>query len=776
MARKPRGPTTEVGAPAPNYTATGGVMPWSAYMDDREYAPDVTWPVSNETYRRMQADAQVKGLLLATTLPIRRFLWEIDPNGARPEVVEHIADSLNLPIRGQDRPSVRRRQRFDWGRHLAHVLRALAYGHYYFEQVYDWADPRAGGDGLLHLRKLGTRPPRTISNILTAPDGGLKAIEQSVGIGSNADRVLGANIGSGARLDVSRLLAYIWDSEDDGDWIGRSMLRACFRNWLIKDRLIRVDATKHERNAMGIPWFEVDPNASNDQIKELAATAERMRAGEQAGGAGPGKLMVKGVDGTLPDTIGSVRYHDEQMSKNFLLMLFNLGGDAASGSRALGDTFADWYPESQGAIADWARDTTQEHQIEDEVALNWGDDEQPPALVYTRLETSSLALADLATAVREGLIAVDPELRSYIVQRFGLPKGAAEAPLPAPAPPDAPPAAQPAASAPEGSTRRPVRSELATRLAETIKGPVRWADAARAVGADPKNGTARRARDELVAAGTLVKRHDGAGATVLAPPAGIALPDRDLRRQPYDFEVTAAVDFEAMEATYLRERESLVEAVKAAQGAQIEALAAAVESAAGDAATLANLRVEPVSVDIIRPHLATAAREGEASAKAEHDAQMGVAASARPTAAAADQGRVDDTLDERAEAVALTLAAGLAVAASKRATAVSTLPAASAAADVRDYLLGLSDAELNRQLGGATMQSYNTGRREYMRANDPREVYASELLDGNTCQSCLGVDGTEYGSIEASESDYPIGGYIYCDGGLLCRGTIVAVY
>jgi hypothetical protein len=722
----------------------------------------------------MQTDAQLKGLLLAATLPIQRFAWEIDPAGARPEVVENIASSLKLPIRGQEPKPVRRRG-FSWGRHLRHSLRSLAFGHMYFEQVYDWADPRKGGDGLLHLRKLATRPPRTIGNILVGEDGGLEGIVQNVrGHVPNANTFSAGLLGQ--PLDVDRLLAYIWDSEDDGDWTGRSMLRACFAHYLVKDRLIRVNATKHERNAMGIPWFEVDSNATQEQIDGLAVIAEELRAGTRAGGAGPGKLGIKGVEGTLPDVIKDVRYHDEQMAKAFIILFFNLG-TTETGSRALGSEFIDWYTESQSGTADFIRDTTQEHQVEDQVALNFGPDEQPPVLSYTRLEGSEASIEDLKNMVDAGLIAVDDEVRSWIVQRYSLPAGAAAEPPPKPAPPvpPAPPPAPGQPPAPEPAPEPSARSVLAQRIQAACTRPMPWPDLARAVGRDPKDGTARRARDELVSAGILTKRQHQGGATVLAPLAAIQLPERELRRQPYDFEVSASVNFAEIDRIREESGETLVSAVERAQADQIDELAGAVEAAAGDAAELAQLTCEPIDADLVAEHLREAAEEGLATARAEWAAQQApIAAEGDPEEA--DEDAIEETVVERAKAVAITLAAGLAIAASKRAASVSTLAPADAAANVRDYLTGLSGADLVKQLGGATMQALNTGRREFMRANDPASVYASELLDTNTCTECVAADGTEYPSVEASEADYPIGGNINCEGGLLCRGTVVAVY
>ena len=46
--------------------------------------------LSVTTYSAMRTDAQVASLLLAFTLPIRRYGWYVDPNGARDEVVQFV--------------------------------------------------------------------------------------------------------------------------------------------------------------------------------------------------------------------------------------------------------------------------------------------------------------------------------------------------------------------------------------------------------------------------------------------------------------------------------------------------------------------------------------------------------------------------------------------------------------------------------------------------------------------------------------------------------------
>lgn len=58
----------------------------------------------------------------------------------------------------------------------------------------------------------------------------------------------------------------------------------------------------------------------------------------------------------------------------------------------------------------------------------------------------------------------------------------------------------------------------------------------------------------------------------------------------------------------------------------------------------------------------------------------------------------------------------------------------------------------------------------------PARIYASALLDRNTCPACYGVDGKEYASVEDSLEDFPAGRYVNCDGGERCRCTRVFVW
>jgi hypothetical protein len=315
--------TQEIGyAQAVNYD-------WWRYED--ETTPELVWPQSTAVFDSMRrTDAQVASVLRAVNLPVRRTQWRIDPNGARPTVVKFIANDLGLPIvgKGPHKVTTRTKDKFSWQEHLRLALLELVYGHMYFEQVYTVND--AGTEA--HLKKLAPRMPKTLERIDVAPDGGLISIKQWW---TKTDVRPGP-------IPVGRLVAYVHDREG-GNWLGQSILRPAYKNWLIKDRLLRVQAQTIERNGMGIPLYKAQEGASTDDLSAGKSMATAWRAGEAAGSAVPygADLVLRGVEGTLPDADPAIRYHDEQIARAVLAHFLNLG--TQTGSWALGATFADFF-------------------------------------------------------------------------------------------------------------------------------------------------------------------------------------------------------------------------------------------------------------------------------------------------------------------------------------------------------------------------------------------------------------------------------------------------
>jgi hypothetical protein len=401
--------------------AQGGTN--SLWWQDDEPTPELRWPQSVWVYDQMRTqDAQVGSVLRAVTYPVRRTPWRIDPAGARPEVVQLVADDLGLPIVGQPpRPVPRTRDRFSWPEHLRLALLMLPFGHMFFEQVY-----RIDG-GQVRLRKLAPRLPKTIDEVDVARDGGLISITQCSTLSSEPARP----------IPVDRLVAYVLDREG-GNWLGRSVLRSCYKNWLIKDRLLRVQAQTIERNGMGVPLYE---GAEGEQdLSKGAAMAQAWRAGESAGSAIPhgAKMRLLGVEGALPDATPPIRYHDEQIARAVLAHFLNLG--TQTGSWALGTTFADFFTLSLQTLAQQIADTVTQHVVEDLVDLNWGESEPSPKVVFDEIGSRQAATAQALKALIEaGAVFPDEDLEMALRQQYGLPARTSDDPaVDPPAIPDPP--------------------------------------------------------------------------------------------------------------------------------------------------------------------------------------------------------------------------------------------------------------------------------------------------------------------------------------------------
>ena len=392
------------------------LLSWSAMSGESDEAnPALRWPQSLEIYSQMRLDAQVKSTLLAVALPVRRANWALDATGCRREVVDVVSQDLDLPIRGEaPAPSAsRRRGRFSWQEHLRLAQLEDVYGHSVFEQVGEIEG------GLWRLKKLAWRPHRTISKWKVAKDGGLVHIEQH---------------GGTRPIPVSQLVVYVRDREG-GNWVGNSLLRAGYKNWLLKDRTMRAQALTVERNGLGIPVYTGAPLPDGVEMSpaeveawhaaqrdEGLKLAKGLRAGENAGVSIPAgsKLELMGVTGKLPDTDQPLRYHDEQIARAVLAHFLNLGTE--TGSWALGSTFADFFASSLQASALHLADVTQQHVIDDLVDINWGESEPAPRLVFDEIGASSPATAEAINAlVGAGVIRPDRSLEEYLRQRYRLP-------------------------------------------------------------------------------------------------------------------------------------------------------------------------------------------------------------------------------------------------------------------------------------------------------------------------------------------------------------------
>lgn len=368
-----------------------------------------TWDTMSRT------DDQVGSAVRALRTPALSAKWDLEASeDVSADVVEFVRRNIGLP--SPDNPRNRREhQGIVFKDHLAQAFKSAIFGYYAFEQVYEYSNPAKGGDGYVHLKKLGPRDPTTIERIEIAADGGLSAIVQMPPV--RTGRV--ETIPEPRRITVEKLVFYCLN-RDGADWYGTSVLRQAYRPWFIKDRLERLDMQISERNGMGVPVGYAGTGASVDELRHELS---RLRAGASSFLVVPHGTEVKlmGVSGSTVDLLPKIQYYSQQISKSLAQGFQDLGHDA--GARSLGETFLEVALRASQEIADMIADTFTEHVIRDLVWMNFGDDTPYPVLtpgdIVATGKTDPSVFSDLVSAK---LLTPDDKLEEFLRGRYGLPE------------------------------------------------------------------------------------------------------------------------------------------------------------------------------------------------------------------------------------------------------------------------------------------------------------------------------------------------------------------
>ena len=212
-----------------------------------EKVPELRWPNAYYVYDDMLTSPQVAGVFSAVVQTILGTGWRLDGTGCRPDITEHCARDLAVPIVGvsdqDDEDPFPFEDKFSWDEHVEIACdEYLRYGHSIFEQKAIGGP--AGPDGLWHLGKLGWRSGRTLSfpagNV--ARDGGLVFLEQSATTGTLTASTKTRPI----RLPVGRVVVYVRDRRG-GNWRGESLLRPAYGPWMMSSRAQRIELIIGER-------------------------------------------------------------------------------------------------------------------------------------------------------------------------------------------------------------------------------------------------------------------------------------------------------------------------------------------------------------------------------------------------------------------------------------------------------------------------------------------------------------------------------------------------
>jgi hypothetical protein len=672
---------------------------WYAALGDwQEHVADLIWPLSNYTYNQIRRDPQVAAVINAYSLPIRRSTWAVDPTGCRDEVARLVADDLGLPVLGDDQPGPARVRGVSWAEHLRVALLHLTFGHYGFEML-----ARLDGDGRARLVALADRPPSTITNLHVNDNGDLLGVSQDNRLFESAPQI-----------SADRLLWYCHDREG-AQWQGTSLLRPVFPAWLLKRECQRILGTSSRRFGMGVPTLRALPGTAPtpEQMALAGQVAQQMRGGEHAGAAIPPGFVVEllGMQGGAPDTLGFLKWLDQQISRSALAQFLDLGGQTSHGSFSLGASFIDLFTLSIAAAAEYMADVVTRQVAARLVEWNWDDTENVPAVTVSDIGTKHEVTADaIQQLVSVGAIQPDPALDAYLRTTFQLPMRDPSTPWRAPA------------------------------LKQTSATP---ADAAQIEEADAKvTASGRKPRG---------RRTPSAHGQLELPVAAAdqpAVADDDLQ---------AATDDLLAEWPAIAEPMVSSLADQAGQTAEF-----------GNVAALGSLAVSAVVVAGIATALA-AAMNGHGSRTARSLLPGNRKPPPDPGAT-----QIGATAQATAGILASTYANAAARVALQRPGA-DAATVETAVRDALDAMSAAPTGVVADHLGAALHAAEGAALIDLCAKHPPKRLIADELRDSPTCcAACKAADGTEFPELAAALEVYGNGAQLTaCAGGSRCRGRLI---
>ncbi len=434
--------------------AVGDDLGYSSWLSDAmEHVPDLQYPLNIPVFGQMRKDPQISAVLAGYALQIRRARWAVDGAGCNPEVTKRVADDVGLPVAGEDSPRGARVRGVSWSQHLRSALLSLPYGHMGAEMLAELRDGKA------RLIGLAERMPHTISEIHVDEKSG-----DFLGVTQNA-----ISSRSAPQIKADRMVWYAHEREG-ASWQGQSLIRPAYGPWLFKRELQIVLATSSRRFGMGVPHIQWDIDPEPAQFAEGQRAVMAIRAGNESGLSLPrgARLELAGMTGSVPDTLGFIKWLDLQIAKSALMQHLDLGS-TESGSRALGEAFIDVLMMAVQAVAEEIAEAFTRQVCARLVEWNEGLDEPVPQVVVSGIgERHEVTAEALATLLGSGALDADPGIKAYIRQKFQLPEvDPAFVPVKAPGADLAKPAAdtEPDPAGPDPSTAD-LPAEVAARQAD----------------------------------------------------------------------------------------------------------------------------------------------------------------------------------------------------------------------------------------------------------------------------------------------------------------------
>jgi len=374
---KPAAPTASVG-----FT---GLNRFGGFIRE-EYLDKLSGPRKIDTYERMRSDGTVAAILRALILPVVAASWVIEPAGKdgnakrAADLVEH-----NLMERLGD----------CWEEEVRNLLTFLVFG--FTCSGKNWVLDR----GEILLGELRPLHPRTL--LQSSRKGGNWDFDQNgklIGVWQ-----AGHDGQFGWREDYLPRQAFVHLGNEVEFWNpeGRSILRAAYKHWWIKDEMYRFWAIGGERAGTGTPVGKYPKGTPKDRQDEFQQAIVGLATHERAGITIQEDWAVENFSLEVDtETLEKqIQHHDTKITQSVLAQFLQLGTEGKGGAYALSSDQTDLFLLTLECLGDYVAAKINREVIPELVSYNIATD-QYPKLSCTVARQSAAALATVVRSLASG--------------------------------------------------------------------------------------------------------------------------------------------------------------------------------------------------------------------------------------------------------------------------------------------------------------------------------------------------------------------------------------
>lgn len=377
-----------------------GVIIQQGIIRTDEYNSDLIGQTGLRTYERMRrSDATVHAILQMCKLPLLGLTWTVQP-ASEDEADKKLAAFVENDLMNAN---------VNWQRFMSEGLTMLDFGYAVAEKTYELRTY----DGQLRIgtKKIGFRKQTSIYKWET-DDGNLGITQQLVS--------------TNVSIPMEKLIVFTHQQEGD-NYEGVSMLRYAYKDWYMKDQLVKVNGISLEKCGIGVPKITFSTDVPEPEKVRARSILRQFRGNEEGYLEVPKDSDVEMMDmkgNTTKEILPTIKHHDTQIALSVLGQFLMLGS-SESGSRAVSADHSKLFMLSEEALANMFQAAVQEQWIKQLCDINFSDlPNGYPKLIHSKIEDEDVSVFSNAvkSLADSGVLSFNFETEQAVRQVIHLPE------------------------------------------------------------------------------------------------------------------------------------------------------------------------------------------------------------------------------------------------------------------------------------------------------------------------------------------------------------------